>query len=103
IVAVLQEGTRARTKFLDVRAIASPLPHLRVGLVVPKRSQTAIDRNRVKRRLRELVRLYVLPASDSMDVVIRTRDEAYAASFAQLQTDLVKSVERLRQAFQKTE
>lgn len=67
-------------------------------MIVRKQGQTAADRNRVKRRLRELVRLYLLPAAESIDLVIRTRDEAYAASFEDLQIDLVEAVKRLRRA-----
>lgn len=68
-----------------------------MGVIVRKEGQTAADRNRVKRRLRELVRLYLLPAGGSIDVVFRTRDEAYAASFEELRIDLVEVVKRLTQ------
>jgi ribonuclease P protein component len=77
----------------------SPLAHPRVGIVVPKRGRTTVDRNRLKRRLRELVRLYILPSASAIDVVIRARDEAYAASFPDLRGDLSQAVERLRSAF----
>lgn len=66
-------------------------------MIVRKEGQTAADRNRVKRRLRELVRLYLLPVGGSIDVVFRTRDEAYAASFEELRIDLVEVVKRLTQ------
>lgn len=69
-----------------------------MGIVVRKKSQTTADRNRVKRRLRELVRLYLLPAAESIDFVIRTRDEAYTASFEELRIDLLDVVKRLRRA-----
>lgn len=69
-----------------------------MGIIVRKQGQTATDRNRVKRRLRELVRLYLLPMSESIDFVIRTRDEAYTASFEQLRADLQEVMKRLRHA-----
>lgn len=75
--------------------MASPLSHPRVGLVVPKRGRTAVDRNRVKRRLRELVRLHVLPELSGVDLVIRVRDEAYDAAFADLHRDLLKAVQHV--------
>jgi RNase P protein component len=40
----------------------SALPHARVGFVVPKYGHTSVDRNRLKRRLRELVRTRLLPS-----------------------------------------
>jgi RNase P protein component len=59
---VRRSGTRIRVEYLDVRAMPSALPHARVGFVVPKYGHSSVDRNRLKRRLRELVRTRLLPA-----------------------------------------
>ena len=51
-----------------------------------------MDRNRLKRRLRELVRIELLPAlgnRPSTDIAIRARRESYAAEFAALRDDIV--------------
>jgi ribonuclease P protein component len=84
---------------LDVRAVASPLGHPRVGIVVPRYSGSAVHRNRLKRRLRELVRTRLLSMTLSVDVVIRARPEAYAASFADLVTDIMRAVTQLLRLF----
>ena len=84
---------------LDVRAIASPLGHPRVGIVVPRYSGSAADRNRLKRRLRELVRTRLLAEAPSVDVVIRARPEAYAASLDALETDVVRAATQLPRLF----
>lgn len=68
-----------------------------MGLVVPKQKHTSVERNRLKRRLRELVRtrlLGVLPPT--VDLVIRTLPEAYDASFASLERQVGKVGERVR-------
>ena len=70
---------------------------LRVGLIVPRFKHSAVARNRLKRRLRELTRLRLLPVPFKMDVVLRIRPEAYEASFDRLTTDIVQAVEQLRQ------
>jgi ribonuclease P protein component len=75
--------------------VASPLAHPRAGLVVPKRGRTAVARNQLKRRLRELVRLHLLPNVQAADFVIRAREQAYMASFDDLQADLAEALERL--------
>jgi RNase P protein component len=59
---VRRSGARIRVEYLDVRAMPSALPHARVGFVVPKYGHSSADRNRLKRRLRELVRTRLLPA-----------------------------------------
>jgi ribonuclease P protein component len=99
----LREGKRTRTKLLDVRAIASPLAHPRIGIVVPKRRRTTADRNRLKRRLREILRVHVLPGLQPMDVVIYARLEAYDAAFADLQRELLEGVRRTTGTIEKRE
>lgn len=50
-----------------------------------------MDRNRLKRRLRELVRVELLPslrAMPAVDLAIRARREAYAASMEGLLADV---------------
>ena len=98
IQKVVQEGRRIRTAYLDVRVLASPLPLSRIGIIVPRHHHTAVDRNRLKRRLRELVRLELLPSlrrAAARDVAIRARREAYDALRAGLATDIGAIVARL--------
>ena len=56
---------------------------------MPKYQQTAIARNRLRRRLKELWRRDLQARLPGWDVVLRTRQETYAASFDLLRTDLV--------------
>jgi len=77
-----------RARFLDVKRLESALGYLRVGVVVPKYGFTAVRRNTLKRRLRELARQRLLTLADSCDLVIRARREAYEASFASLRDDI---------------
>lgn len=80
-----------RTASLEVRTTASLHALSRVGLVVPRYRHSAVDRNLVKRRLRELVRLDLLPAlatDTPRDVVIRALPVAYARSWDDLQREV---------------
>ena len=67
-----------------------------MGIVVPKHKHTAVERNRLKRRLRELVRTRLLGSIPAMDLVIRTLPEAYAAPFDALARELERAGERVR-------
>jgi ribonuclease P protein component len=83
---------------LDVRALASPLAHSRVGIVVPRHQHSAVDRNQLKRRLRELVRIELLPKlrdRPSADIAIRARRESYAVEFAALHDDIISVAAQL--------
>ncbi|MBL0892506.1 MAG: ribonuclease P protein component, partial [Gemmatimonadaceae bacterium] len=82
---VRHEGKRVRTASLDVRALASLHAFPRVGFVVPRYRHSAVARNRVKRRLRELVRLDMLSVLEGLpphDVVVRALPAAYQRDYA---------------------
>lgn len=95
---VRREGKALRTPSLLARVSASPLARLRVGIVVPRYGHSAVDRNRLKRRLRELVRLEVLPLKLENDVVFWAQRQAYAANFAELKSVMMSIVGRLPDA-----
>ena len=62
---------------------------------MPRFGHSAVDRNTVKRRLRELARTELLPALGALDVVIRANPTAYAASFDELRTTLRQVLKKL--------
>ena len=88
IRALFMRGKRRRTAHLDVFLAASPASRPRVGIVVGKHGHGSVERNKLKRRLRELARTRVLPplwhAQLQVDVLLRARREAYQASFLEL-------------------
>jgi ribonuclease P protein component len=63
--------------------------HPRVGLIVPKFQSSAVARNRLRRRLREIWRQELQPHQPAWDLVIKARREAYAASFSDLRAELL--------------
>ena len=63
--------------------------HPRMGLIVPKFQSTAVARNRVRRRLRELWRVELQAIQPAWDLLIKARRVAYGASFDGLRADLV--------------
>lgn len=67
-----------------------------MGLVVPRFRQSAVDRNRLKRRLRELSRLKLLPSGVAADVVLRIRPESYRATFEALSADVDRALAQLQ-------
>ena len=71
----------------DVKRLDSARDFARVALVVPKFGYTAVRRNTLKRRLRELTREMVLPGS-AHDVLFRARRVAYDASFDELKVEM---------------
>lgn len=80
---------------LDVAWRPNSQGHARTGIVVPRFGETAVARNRLRRRLREILRRDLLRGLPAVDVVIRAKPGAYAARFAELRADLCGAVERM--------
>ncbi|CAN5312393.1 hypothetical protein BH23GEM2_BH23GEM2_00560 [soil metagenome] len=77
-----------RAEFIDVRTLVSPLSYPRVGIVVPRFQHTIVERNRLRRRLRELVRTRLLPTLPPQDVLLRANSRAYGKPFAVLESEI---------------
>lgn len=61
----------------------------RMGLIVPKFQSSAVARNRLRRRLREIWRREIQQRQPAWDLVIRARREAYSATFDTLRAQLL--------------
>jgi ribonuclease P protein component len=98
IESVKRTGKRVKSGLLDVRIAASPSLCARVGIIVPKYGHIIVDRNRLRRRVREIVRVRMLPVLRSAppkDVLLRALPRAYSASFEVLEREINGIVARL--------
>lgn len=77
-----REGRSAANNLLVVRVLPNGLGHSRFGFMVSKRLGNAVIRNKVKRRLREVVRNTELRAG--WDAVFIARRGAERAKYDQL-------------------
>ena len=82
-------------QLLDIRHLASATGAPRAAVVVAKYGFSAVARNTLKRRLRELVRARLLPQIGAVDVLVRARREAYAGSFDDLRADVERAAAAL--------
>ena len=92
---VQSKGRRMGGKFLIVIFAPSSFLGVRFGLTVSKRVGCAVTRNRVKRRLRDILRQNK-EALDSMqaDVVCIAKQEAASASYQALKQDILDIFQR---------
>jgi ribonuclease P protein component len=96
---LLERGKRKRTTNVDVFFAASPASHSRLGLIVPKHGHEIVERNLVKRRLREIGRRAILPGLRDtgvcVDILLRARRGAYDVDFGRLVIEVRQAVEDL--------
>ncbi|MBM3767813.1 MAG: ribonuclease P protein component [Acidobacteria bacterium] len=63
----------------------------RIGFTIPRAVGKAHDRNRIRRRIREMIRVRLAGTNPSLDIVLNPRRAALEAP----QADLARQVERL--------
>lgn len=74
---------------------------IRIGFTVGRALGGAVDRNRMKRRLREAVRLNHPGASAAVDVVINPKKSLLTADFAALQREVSRAFEMIRKTVER--
>jgi len=85
---VVRSGSRHRTRTLQIAWLPNGLKHPRLGVVVARFGNTAVARNKLRRRLREIARRRLVPFILPIDLVIRATAGAYRATFAELAAEL---------------
>lgn len=66
---------------------------LRVGFTVGRVLGGAVDRNRMKRRLREAVRLHGFQSGSGFDVVINPKKSLLTAAFGDIKNEVARAFE----------
>ena len=93
------KGRRCHARSLGLQVHLRPEPGdgaPRFGLTVTKRVGNAVERNRIKRRLRAALRSERIVPQPGHDYVIVARREALGLPFAGLIADLTKALEQAR-------
>ncbi|MEN8143486.1 MAG: ribonuclease P protein component [Gemmatimonadota bacterium] len=100
ISGVFRSGKRVQGRFMDVIVAKSVGAEPRLAVIVAKRGHSAVERNKVRRRLREIVRTTWLPAQrmggGGWDLIVRAGPEAYDASAASLLADFERCTREVR-------
>jgi ribonuclease P protein component len=97
------KGSRFHTRAFSMQAMtreqAGPP---RIGLTVTRKAGGAVERNRMRRRLREALRLgAALSARADHDYVIVARHDLLSEPFDDLKADLARAFEKIRRPRQR--
>ncbi len=74
---------------------------LRIGFTVGRVLGGAVQRNRMKRRLREAVRLHGPADMVPVDVVINPKKSLLTADFAEIESEVTRALEVIQRAAEK--
>lgn len=100
---VYREGRKqfssSMSYFYALRGEGAPGP--RVGLTAGKVLGKAVDRNRIKRRMRDIVRRRVAIVGANVDIVLHPRRSVLAADFEKLESEVVRIFTGIQAAIRK--
>jgi len=96
---VYDHGTRITSPLFAAFCLArSSREGARLGLTVPRAIGGSVDRNRIKRRLREAFRLHRAELDPRWDIVLNPRRTVLKAPFTDLEKALRKVIDRCNAA-----
>lgn len=88
--AVYRAGKRRSSSHFTVFFRANQMSESRFGFSIKKALGGAVVRNRIRRRIREIVRCQRLEIPAGWDIVIHPKNAALRAEFATLTADLLR-------------
>jgi len=88
--AVYRAGKRRSNSHFTVFLRANELPNSRFGFSIKKALGGAVVRNRIRRRVREIVRCHRLEIPAGWDIVIHPKSNVTKAGFAALTADFLR-------------
>lgn len=94
---VYRAGRRRSSSHFTVFLRANELPESRFGVSIKKALGGAVVRNRIRRRLREIVRCHRSEIPAGWDIVIHPKSAVDQAPFAELAEELLRLLERAEQ------
>ncbi|MFN8497236.1 MAG: ribonuclease P protein component [Anaerolineae bacterium] len=95
---VRREGRSWSSPLAVLIAAPNAADHTRFGFAVGKRIGNAVTRNRVKRRLREAVRLHGAAVAPGWDLVFVAREPIREATFGDIESAVCNLMARARVA-----
>jgi ribonuclease P protein component len=94
--AVWKNGRSSFDKILGVKILPNKLALNRFGIMVGlKVSKKAVERNKIKRRLREIIQAEALNLKNGFDVAVTVLPVARSAEFEDLRVSLAGSFKKL--------
>lgn len=87
---VYEQGQRRSASLCTIFYRPNGLAQTRLGITVPRRLGTAVLRNRIKRRLREIFRLHRQELPGGWDIVLNPRPAAATVAYPSLERELLR-------------
>lgn len=97
IELVFKKGKASYDKYLGVKSLTNNLKRNRVAIIVSSKvSKKAIERNKIKRRIRTIFLLILNKIINQNDIVIITLPAIKEINFAAIKKSVIKNFKKLK-------
>lgn len=97
IERVLKNGRGAGSASISIKAAPNKLKHSRFAFVVGlKVSKSAVRRNRIRRQMREVVRLHLDAIAPGHDVMVMARPKARDIDYKEIEKEILRHFKKLK-------
>ena len=93
---IITTGKISKNKSFVGYSIENNLPYSRFGISVGKKIGNAVNRNKYKRRLRNIIDKYKKDYINSKDYIIILRGSAKDKTYQELETDFLSLINKMR-------
>lgn len=94
-LVLYKKGHRYRGKFFNLVYLSNDLAFSRVAVVVSKKVGNAVQRNKIKRRMRALFRTNKDRLKGSLDLIVIVKKDVHAATWPALKEAYVTALEAI--------
>ncbi|KKQ95017.1 MAG: Ribonuclease P protein component [candidate division CPR2 bacterium GW2011_GWC1_39_9] len=94
---IYQKGKFFNIDGINIRFMPNRLSYSRVAIVVLKKgTKKAVKRNKVKRQVREIIRLMFLKIKPRFDIVITVKIDLSSKKYQEIEKSLLEGLKRIR-------
>lgn len=94
---VFEKGKFYRNDFIKIRFLKNNLGITRFGIVISSKiSKKAVSRNRVRRRLEEIIRIRLDQIRSGFDIVVLFEPEVIGKNYKQIEEVFVNLIEKAK-------
>jgi len=87
---VFKQGENYQQEFIKIKVLKNDLAYSRFGFIIGRKiSKKAVERNRIKRRLGEIVRLKLKQIKPGFDIVVLVNQEITEKDYQAIEKTLI--------------
>ena len=98
-LAVYDKGRRAGSTSFVMFALPNTMGHCRLGITVTRKAGSSVERNRIRRVLRDVFRRHRAELTPALDLVLNARPGASEASAADVDREFLERFAEIRRRF----